>query len=46
MAMWLIKFNYRFLIPADAYEGGHGSGNSWNMGAKSERGAWGKEFAR
>ena len=46
MAMWLIKFNYRFLIPADAYADSGGARQSWNMGTKAARGAWSKEFAR
>ena len=44
MAMWLIKFNYRFLIPADAYLQTVGGGKKWNMSTKAVRGAWSKEF--
>ena len=44
MAMWLIKFNFRFLIPADAYLDDGGSRRTWNMQSKSVRGAWSKEL--
>ncbi len=44
MAAWLIKFNYRFLIPADAYLDNSG-GRRWSMDRKAVRGAWSKEFS-
>lgn len=46
MAMWLQKFNYRFLIPEDAYLSKTGTRRSWNMLQKAVRGAWSKETAR
>ena len=44
MACWLIKFNYRFLIPAEAYLDTTGSQRRWAMDRKAVRGAWAKEF--
>ena len=44
MAAWLIKFNYRFLIPAEAYLNTTG-GRRWNMDRKAVRGTWSKEFS-
>lgn len=44
MAAWLIKYNYRHLIPLDAYDMGEGGRNRWNMARKRERGAWSKEL--
>ena len=43
MAMWLQKFNFRFLIPDNAYDDGP-STRKWNMQNKSIRGAWSREF--
>jgi hypothetical protein len=44
MAMWLIKFNYKHLIPSDAYDDLMSNRRRWNMRKKAERGAWSKEF--